>query len=88
MNKSSFSKEQWLNPDKKFRSAPFWSWNNRLVPEILEKEIEAMAKMGLGGYYMHPRVGLATPYLSEEFMEMVRVCLEKGKKCGRKVEEK
>lgn len=69
-------------PTQEYRAAPFWSWNNRLVPEILEKEIEAMAQMGLGGYYMHPRVGLATPYLSEEFMEMVRVCLEKGKQCG------
>ena len=68
-------------PTKEYRAAPFWSWNGKLVPEILEKEIEAMAKMGFGGYYMHPRVGLATPYLSKEFMEMVRVCLEKGKKC-------
>ena len=70
------------NPPKEYRAAPFWSWNSKLVPEILEKEIEAMAKMGFGGYYMHPRVGLATPYLSDEFMDMVRVCLEKGKQCG------
>ena len=70
------------NPPKESRAAPFWSWNSKLVPEILEKEIEAMAKMGFGGYYMHPRVGLATPYLSDEFMDMVRVCLEKGKQCG------
>ena len=69
-------------PTQEYRAAPFWSWNNQLVPELLEKEIEAMAQMGLGGYYMHPRVGLSTPYLSEEFMEMVRVCLEKGKQCG------
>ena len=69
------------NPTREYRGAPFWSWNNKLSRPILEKEIEAMKKMGFGGYYMHPRVGLATPYLSEEFMEMVRACLEKGKQC-------
>ncbi len=69
------------NPTREYRAAPFWSWNCKLTKELLEKEIEYMAKMGFGGYYMHPRVGLATPYLSDEFMEMVRVCLEKGKAC-------
>ena len=41
-----------------------------------------MKKMGFGGYNMHPRVGLETPYLSEEFMDIVRFCTEKGKENG------
>lgn len=41
-----------------------------------------MKEMGFGGYNMHPRVGLETPYLSDEFMDIVRFCTEKGKKNG------
>ena len=24
------------NPTKEYRAAPFWSWNGKLIPEILE----------------------------------------------------
>ncbi len=67
------------NPTKEYRAAPFWAWNCELRKELLEKQIEVMKEMGFGGYYMHTRVGMATKYLSEEFMELVRACIEKGK---------
>ncbi len=71
--------ELFKNPTSEYRAAPFWAWNAELLPELLEKEIDYMKGMGFGGYHIHPRVGLATPYLSEEFMTLVRTCLEKGK---------
>ena len=36
--------------------------------------------MGFGGFHMHSRTGRGTPYLSDEFMEMVRFCVEQAKK--------
>ncbi len=71
--------ELFKNPTKEYRGAPFWAWNCELRKEVLEKQIEVMKEMGFGGYYMHTRVGMATKYLSEEFMELVRACIEKGK---------
>ena len=70
------------NPTKEYRAAPFWSWNCELKKETLEKQIEIMHEMGFGGYYMHTRVGMATPYLSDEFMDLVGACIEKGKEVG------
>ena len=70
------------NPSKEYRAAPFWSWNCELKKELLEKQIEIMKEMGFGGYYMHTRVGMATPYLSDEFMDLIGSCIEKGKKIG------
>ena len=67
------------NPTKEYRAAPFWSWNCELKKETLEKQIEIMQQMGFGGYYMHTRVGMATPYLSDEFMDLIGACIEKGK---------
>ncbi len=71
--------ELFKNPTKEYRGAPFWAWNCELRKEVLEKQIEVMKEMGFGGYYMHTRVGMATKYLSEEFMSLVRACIEKGK---------
>jgi len=74
--------ELFRNPTKEYRAAPFWSWNCELKKEDLEKQIEIMKEMGFGGYYMHTRVGMATPYLSDEFMDLVGACIEKGKEIG------
>ncbi len=73
------SLELFQNPTAEYRAAPFWAWNCELSPALLKKEIDYMHEMGFGGYHIHPRVGFATPYLTKEYMELVRVCLEKGK---------
>lgn len=65
------------NPTSEYRGAPFWAWNCELDPELLKKEIEYMKEMGFGGFHMHPRVGMATEYLSDDFMELVSTCVEK-----------
>ena len=70
------------NPTKEYRAAPFWAWNCELKKETLEKQIEIMHEMGFGGYYMHTRIGMATPYLSDEFMDLIGACIEKGKEVG------
>lgn len=35
--------------------------------------------MGLGGFHMHVRTGLQNDYLSDEYMELVKVCVQKAK---------
>lgn len=79
---STLSPELFKAPTSEYRAVPFWSWNCELKPDLLTKQIECMKKMGFGGYNMHSRVGLATPYLSDEFMNLVRLCIEKGKAEG------
>ncbi len=67
------------NPTAEYRAAPFWAWNTKLKLPMLLRQIEYMKEMGFGGFHMHPRVGMATPYLSEEYMTLVRACVEKAK---------
>lgn len=76
---ASLGPELFQNPGKVYRGAPFWAWNGKLDKGMLERQIEYFKEMGFGGYHMHPRTGLATEYLGEEFMECVAFCVEKGK---------
>ncbi|HDN01746.1 MAG TPA: hypothetical protein ENF42_02095 [Candidatus Bathyarchaeota archaeon] len=73
-------KAEFLSPGKEYRPSPFWSWNNLLDTEELKRQVREFAEKGFGGYFMHARVGLATLYLSEEWMNCVKACLEEGKK--------
>ncbi|MCR5456596.1 MAG: hypothetical protein K6F14_00770 [Clostridiales bacterium] len=71
--------ELFKNPTSEYRAAPFWAWNCDMTLDLLKKEIEYMKDMGFGGFHMHPRVGLSTPYLSDEFMDLVKGCVDKAK---------
>ncbi len=75
-------KEKFLNPQSIYRGAPFWSLNDLLDDKELERQIKQMAKEGMGGFFMHSRVGLLTPYLSEEWMKRIKNCVNKARESG------
>lgn len=65
-----------------FRSAPFWAWNDRLEQDELDFQIHQMKKQGMGGFFIHSREGLETPYLSQEWMDDVRHAVKTAGECG------
>lgn len=69
---------QLREPDRKYRGIPFWSWNDKLEPEELRCQIREMKKAGLGGYFMHARAGLKTPYMEEEWMKCIEASIDEG----------
>jgi hypothetical protein len=71
--------ELFRNPTTAYRGMPFWAWNCRLDGEQLLRQIDLFQDMGFGGFLMHARTGLATPYLGNEFMEIVRACVDKAR---------
>ncbi len=70
------------NPPAVYRGTPFWSWNNKLDKQQLFRQIEILKEMGLGGGHMHARTGMGTEYMSEEFLDIVKGCVEKFKSEG------
>lgn len=69
-----------LNPSCEYRGAPFWAWNGKLSRETLTRQIDMLHKMGMGGFHMHVRTGMDSPYLDEEFMGYIRHCVDKAEK--------
>jgi len=72
------------SPGVEFRGTPFWAWNSKLEPEVLRKQIRVMKRMGMGGFFMHSRVGLNTQYLGKEWFECIRACIDEAEKLGMK----
>lgn len=66
-------------PSAEYRGAPFWAWNCKLDQKELEWQLEVLKQMGFGGAHMHVRTGMATPYLSDEYMELIKACVQKAK---------
>ncbi|MBQ7063430.1 MAG: hypothetical protein IJM90_00855 [Firmicutes bacterium] len=78
MNKR-FDKE-FRNPPSAFRGAPFWAWNCKLDEGMMTRQVEYFKEMGLGGFHMHVRTGLDTPYMSEEYLRIIKAVVEKARK--------
>ena len=74
------TRELFENPGKEYRGAPFWAWNEKLDKKKLTGQIRQFKEMGMGGFHIHCRVGLDTPYLGEEFFDCVKACEEEAKK--------
>lgn len=74
--------KQFQNPSGRFRGAPFWSWNGRLVQEHLKKQMDDFKEMGFGGFHIHSRIGLQEEYLGEKFLDSVEFCRSYGESLG------
>lgn len=74
------TEELFKNPTSEYRGAPFWAWNSKLNPNELSEQIDIFKLMGMGGFHIHSRTGLAVNYLSGKFMNLVNFCNEKAKK--------
>lgn len=70
-------------PPKALRGAPFWSLNHDLRDhDRLREQIDAFDDMGLGGYHLHVRAGLQTPYMQKDFMAAIGAAREHGQRKG------
>jgi hypothetical protein len=66
------------NPPAEFRTAPFWVWNKEVTKEDIDRTLADFKEKGIGGVFLHPRYGLITEYLSDEWWELVAYSLQKA----------
>jgi len=72
----------WSDPPAANRPVPFWAWNGNLEQDELDAQVEGFKDQGMGGFMMHVREGLETPYLGDEFMARVKDTVAKAKAEG------
>lgn len=61
---------------------PFWFWNDRIRAEEIRGQLAAMAAQGIRGVFIHPRQGLAQPYLGTAFLDLVETAIDEAGKAG------
>ncbi len=74
--------ELFRHPDQHYRGIPFWSWNCKVTRELIDEQLLIFKEMGFGGVDIHPRTGLNTVYLSDEYMALIRYAVERCKELG------
>ncbi|WWC60755.1 uncharacterized protein I303_103331 [Kwoniella dejecticola CBS 10117] len=81
-SRKPFSLDTFRDPPREYRGAPFWGWVTKQEKKATLEQIDMFEQMGMGGFHMHTRVGLDIPYMGEEFMDIVKGCVQKAKSKG------
>lgn len=61
---------------------PFWFWNGDIAEDEISWQIAEMADKGIRGFFIHPRPGLAQPYLSERYFDLVGHAIGEAERHG------
>lgn len=68
--------------ENQYRPVPFWSLNDKLNVEETRRQVRLMHEAGLGGFFLHARGGLQTPYMEQEWFDNIEAAIKEAELCG------
>ncbi|WP_337098922.1 glycosyl hydrolase [Paenibacillus sp. YIM B09110] len=71
---------EFIDPPAAFRPAPLWVWNDEMTEDRIVAQLREMKKGGFGGAFVHPRPGLITEYLSEDWFILWGIALREAQR--------
>lgn len=73
-------KAAFANPSREFSTAPLWVWNDQLTDAQVLGTLRDLAGQKVKQVFVHPRPGLMTPYLSEEWFRLWKLVLAEAER--------
>jgi len=73
-------KAQFANPPREYASGPLWVWNDMLTEAQIAGTLADLAGQKVKQVFVHPRPGLMTPYLSEDWFRLWKVALREAER--------
>jgi len=74
--------EEFRSPSAEYTTAPFFVWNYKITREEIDNFLLDFKNQGTSQVFVHPRPGLVTEYLSDEWFDLFKYTVEKGKELG------
>ncbi|MBU6400873.1 MAG: hypothetical protein KGS61_11185 [Verrucomicrobia bacterium] len=77
---SAVVKKIFAHPPREFSTGPLWVWNDRLTDQEIIDTLRDLAGQQVKQVFVHPRPGLMTPYLSNEWFRLWKVALREARR--------
>lgn len=78
-------RERFARPPAEYAVAPLWTWNDLLTERQIRETLQDMAAQKVMQVFVHPRPGLMTPYLSDDWFRLWEAALDEAEKLGMNV---
>ncbi len=76
------TRESFQTPPLEMGIVPFWFWNGELDYDEMAWQLREYHAKGVRSLFLHGRMGLKVPYLSEGWFDRVKFAVEEAKKVG------
>jgi hypothetical protein len=73
------------NPPVDFSTAPLWVWNDKVTEEKIDFQLSEFKDKGIYMAFIHPRPGLISEYLGNEWFELVKYTVDKARELEMKI---
>jgi hypothetical protein len=77
---SSRVKALFKNPPREYSTGPLWVWNDLLTEQQIRDTLRDLARQQVKQVWVHPRPGLMTPYLSDDWFRLWKVALNEAER--------
>lgn len=72
------------NPGDEFRPVSMWFWNDEMRKDEITFQLEEFKKQGMYEVFVNAVWGIEVEYLSDEYFEYVKYCVDECKRLGMK----
>ena len=72
-------------PAVEYSTTPFWVWNDKVTKEKIDRQLKLFKEENMDQVIIHPRPGLITAYLSDEWNELCDYTVEQAEQLDMKV---
>ncbi len=73
-------RKNFAKPHRDYSTGPLWTWNDMLTEEQVRSTLRDLAGQHVKQVWVHPRPGLMTPYLSDDWFRLWKVALDEAEK--------
>ncbi len=77
--------ENFEAPHSDYSTIPFWVWNDAVTRDKIDRDLKSFHERGMYGAFVHPRPGIISAYLMDEWFEMWEYAYEKAEALGMKL---
>jgi hypothetical protein len=77
---SSRARALFKDPPREYSTGPLWVWNDLLTEQQIRDTMRDLAGQKVKQVWVHPRPGLMTPYLSNDWFRLWKVALNEAER--------
>ena len=77
---SSEARSLFKNPPRQYSTGPLWVWNDLLTERQIRDTLRDLASQKVKQVWVHPRPGLMTPYLSDDWFRLWKIALNEAER--------
>jgi hypothetical protein len=78
----SWVREKFAQPPSAYSTMPFLVWNGEVTEQEIDRHLKAFQSQGIHGFFIHPRYGLITDYLSQRWFDLIGYTVKRARELG------